>query len=90
VPCCAAQGGIFQLRVTFSEQYPDRPPRVRFTSEVFHPNVSFVLVRSFQSTTGPRMQFDQGRAGVSATGGRASPSATALKSDGRPASVAVR
>lgn len=36
---CMLQGGIFQLRVTFSEGYPDKPPRVRFTSEVFHPNV---------------------------------------------------
>ena len=26
------------LRMTFGEQYP-KPPRVRFTSEVFHPNV---------------------------------------------------
>ncbi|PSC74644.1 3-oxoacyl-ACP synthase [Micractinium conductrix] len=33
------EGGIFQLRVTFSEHYPDKPPRVRFVSECFHPNV---------------------------------------------------
>lgn len=33
------EGGIFQLRLTFSERYPEKPPRVRFTSECFHPNV---------------------------------------------------
>lgn len=33
------EGGIFQLRITFSENYPDKAPRVRFTSEMFHPNV---------------------------------------------------
>ncbi|KAH7404572.1 hypothetical protein KP509_15G032400 [Ceratopteris richardii] len=33
------EGGIFSLRLTFGENYPEKPPRVRFTSEVFHPNV---------------------------------------------------
>lgn len=33
------EGGIFSLRITFTEHYPEKPPRVRFTSEMFHPNV---------------------------------------------------
>lgn len=33
------EGGIFSLRMTFTERYPEKAPRVRFTSEVFHPNV---------------------------------------------------
>ena len=28
------EGGIFSMRITFTEQYPDKPPRVRFTSEM--------------------------------------------------------
>lgn len=36
---CLNVGGVFSLRITFTERYPDKPPRVRFTSEVFHPNV---------------------------------------------------
>ncbi|MCO5581285.1 hypothetical protein L7F22_035164 [Adiantum nelumboides] len=32
-------GGIFSLRLIFGENYPEKPPRVRFTSEVYHPNV---------------------------------------------------
>ena len=28
------EGGIFSMRLTFTEQYPDKPPRVRFTSEM--------------------------------------------------------
>jgi len=27
------------LRITFGERYPEKPPKVRFTSEMFHPNV---------------------------------------------------
>mmetsp|Transcript_12844 Transcript_12844/g.22156 ORF Transcript_12844/g.22156 Transcript_12844/m.22156 type:complete len:153 (-) Transcript_12844:1050-1508(-) len=33
------EGGIYSLRMTFPEQYPDKAPKVRFTSEMFHPNV---------------------------------------------------
>jgi ubiquitin-conjugating enzyme E2 A len=34
------EGGIYSLRITFSDRYPDKPPRVRFTTKMFHPNVS--------------------------------------------------
>ena len=33
------EGGIYSLRVSFPEQYPVKPPKVRFTCEMFHPNV---------------------------------------------------
>jgi ubiquitin-conjugating enzyme E2 A len=33
------EGGIYSMRLTFPEQYPDKPPRVRFTCEMFHPNI---------------------------------------------------
>lgn len=33
------EAGVFSLRLTFSEKYPDKPPRVRFTCPMFHPNV---------------------------------------------------
>ncbi|KAL7716632.1 Ubiquitin-conjugating enzyme family protein [Entamoeba marina] len=32
-------GGIFQLSMTFTEEYPIRPPKVVFVSKMFHPNV---------------------------------------------------
>ncbi|CAK9212540.1 hypothetical protein BDL97_18G047700 [Sphagnum fallax] len=35
----AWEGGIFSLRLIFGEHYPEKPPQVRFTSDVFHPNV---------------------------------------------------
>lgn len=33
-------GNVLVLcRITFNENYPEKPPRIRFTTEIFHPNV---------------------------------------------------
>ena len=33
------EGGVFKLLMEFSEQYPNKPPDIRFCTKVFHPNV---------------------------------------------------
>ena len=33
------EGGIYSLRLQFPDQYPDKAPRVRFVTEMFHPNI---------------------------------------------------
>ena len=33
------EGGTFKLELTFSEDYPNKAPAVRFATRVFHPNV---------------------------------------------------
>jgi len=33
------EGGIYSLRLQFPDSYPSKPPRVRFTCEMWHPNV---------------------------------------------------
>ncbi|EKE40095.1 hypothetical protein ENUP19_0141G0023 [Entamoeba nuttalli] len=33
------ESGIFQLSMTFTEEYPIKPPKVVFISKMFHPNV---------------------------------------------------
>ena len=33
------EGGIFKLRMKFSDQYPNQPPDINFVTKVFHPNV---------------------------------------------------
>ena len=33
------EGGTFRLRLSFTEEYPNKPPKVVFTSKMFHPNV---------------------------------------------------
>lgn len=32
-------GGLYRLTMEFSEDYPSRPPKCRFTPPLFHPNV---------------------------------------------------
>jgi ubiquitin-protein ligase len=33
------EDGTFNLRLEFSEDYPNKPPRVMFTTKMFHPNI---------------------------------------------------
>jgi len=33
------EGGFFNATMTFPPEYPNKPPMVKFTSEVWHPNV---------------------------------------------------
>eukprot|EP00397_Hematodinium_sp_SG-2012_P061685 GEMP01082117.1.p1 GENE.GEMP01082117.1~~GEMP01082117.1.p1 ORF type:complete len:163 (+),score=31.30 GEMP01082117.1:73-561(+) len=33
------EGGIFSLDVEFPQQYPEHPPKIRFRTRLFHPNV---------------------------------------------------
>ena len=33
------EGGIFQLKMVFSEEYPIKPPTVVFITKMFHPNI---------------------------------------------------
>ncbi|ROJ62420.1 Ubiquitin-conjugating enzyme E2 B [Anabarilius grahami] len=33
------EDGTFKLVIEFSEEYPNKPPTVRFISKMFHPNV---------------------------------------------------
>lgn len=35
-----SEGGYFNAIMTFPENYPNSPPSVRFTSEMWHPNGS--------------------------------------------------
>lgn len=32
------EGGTFKLTLSFSEEYPNKPPQVSFVSPMFHPN----------------------------------------------------
>lgn len=33
-------GGYFKLNIVFSEKYPFKPPKIKFVTRIFHPNIN--------------------------------------------------
>jgi len=33
------EGGFFELKIAFPEEYPFKPPRAQFVTKVYHPNI---------------------------------------------------
>jgi len=34
------EGGVFEIEITIPPQYPFEPPKMRFVTKVYHPNIS--------------------------------------------------
>jgi len=36
--CICSEGGFFKAHLTFSKDYPVKPPKMKFVTEIWHPN----------------------------------------------------
>ena len=36
---CFSEGGLFEAELVFPEDFPNNPPDMKFTSEMWHPNI---------------------------------------------------
>ena len=39
-----SEGGLFKAHLYFPKEYPQRPPKMRFISEFWHPNGEYVTI----------------------------------------------
>ncbi|KAI3909052.1 hypothetical protein MKW98_011413 [Papaver atlanticum] len=50
--------GTFKLSLQFSEDYPNKPPTVRFVSQMFHPNNGSICLDILQNPWSPIYDVD--------------------------------
>ena len=41
------ESGIFYLTLDFTEDYPNKPPQVKFQKTIFHPNVKLFFILKY-------------------------------------------
>lgn len=44
-------GGIFQVSINVPTAYPMEPPKVKFVTKIFHPNIHFKVITEMEWST---------------------------------------
>lgn len=39
--CVHSEGGVFKAHLTFPKDYPLRPPKMKFITDIWHPNGTY-------------------------------------------------
>jgi len=37
------EGGVFKAHLTFPREYPQKPPKMQFVSDMWHPNSKYII-----------------------------------------------
>ncbi|THD25087.1 Ubiquitin conjugating enzyme [Fasciola hepatica] len=63
----AYEGGVFFLNITFPTDYPFKPPKVHFTTKIYHPNINSegsICLDILRSQWSPALTIAKGNLGV--------------------------
>lgn len=50
--CLFSEGGYFKAHLIFPKEYPDRPPKLTFVSDIWHPNSKLFRLYEFVISLG--------------------------------------